>query len=144
MPIWNFAGYKPSAMPTVFVESPVLSINLNAALTPFDDFAELPADAATAVVRSARLFQQALWIADSDPNFSWILLSSIETAANFWRRAVEAPAESFAAWKPHLANRLVEAGGPTLLKEVASELVGVTRATKKFIDFFWSRAGTAS
>jgi hypothetical protein len=107
------------------------------ALEPFLRFHELSADAAEAVIRSARLFQQALWVAESDQNLTWIMLSSaIETAADFqWRQTEDSPSEQLIAWKPQLAETLTGAGVPGLLAKVAEEFVDVTRATKKFLDF---------
>jgi hypothetical protein len=44
--------------------------------------------AACALVRAARLYQDALWISDSEPQLSWIMLASaIEAAAECWQAA---------------------------------------------------------
>lgn len=39
----------------------------------------------TALVRAARLYQEALWLSEAAPNLSWLLLvSAVETAAQRW------------------------------------------------------------
>jgi hypothetical protein len=41
-----------------------------------------------ALIRAARLYQDAIWIADSEPALSWLLLvSALETAADRWRQS---------------------------------------------------------
>jgi hypothetical protein len=126
MPPFRRGGVIPSA---------VRKHNLDA-LEPFKDFVGLDADAASAVIRSARLFQHALWVAESDQNLAWIMLSSaIETAANFWRAAEDAAIDRLVAWRPKLAARLVDVGGDAFMAEVADVIAPVTGATKKFLDF---------
>jgi hypothetical protein len=50
----------------------------------FETFGSSSPRMATALVRSSRLYQQALWVVESDPNQAWILLvSAIEVAAAF-------------------------------------------------------------
>jgi hypothetical protein len=45
-------------------------------------YPDLSADQANALLRSARAFQQGLWVAEDDPALSWIkLISAVETAA---------------------------------------------------------------
>ncbi|GAA2564611.1 hypothetical protein GCM10010435_41280 [Winogradskya consettensis] len=57
-------------------------VNLAEAQPYLAAYRALTARKATAVVRAARLYQQALWISDSDPSMAWILLvSAIEVAA---------------------------------------------------------------
>ncbi|HEY5942670.1 MAG TPA: hypothetical protein VIT89_07415 [Solirubrobacterales bacterium] len=63
-----------------------LEVDLDS-LPPFlNAYAALGPQTATALVRAARLFQQALWIADADPNLSWVLLvSALEAAVDSWK-----------------------------------------------------------
>jgi len=45
------------------------------------------ADHAIALLRAARLYQDALWLAESEPSLSWLMLvSALETAAGQWGR----------------------------------------------------------
>jgi hypothetical protein len=48
----------------------------------FGSFAAAQGSHATALVRAARLYEHALWIAEDDPNLSWLqLVSALEVAA---------------------------------------------------------------
>ena len=73
-----------------------------------EDISSLPslgAEQAIALVRSARLYQDALWLAESEPNLSWLLLvSAIETAANLWRSRKDLPLERLKESRPDFAK----------------------------------------
>lgn len=89
-----------------------------------------------ALVRSARLYQEAVWIAESEPQLSWIMLvSAIETAANHWRASKEPALERLRSSKPELAQILLDSGGEELLFEVADHIADYMGATRKFLDF---------
>jgi hypothetical protein len=107
-------------------------------LAPLKSLSKLSPPAAGALIRTARLYQDALWVCESEPNLSWLLMvSAIETAAGFWRPGEEAPVGKLKASRPKLEPLLLEAGGPELLEAVATEIVPFMGATKKFIDFMW-------
>jgi hypothetical protein len=98
-----------------------------------------PADA-LALSRAARSYQEAIWIADGDPQFAWLLLvSAVETAAVRWFRAINAPdstnSEVLRAGKPELANLLETAGGEYLLDCVAAQFAEGMRSGFKFRKF---------
>ncbi|HUT73643.1 MAG TPA: hypothetical protein VM221_02265 [Armatimonadota bacterium] len=99
-----------------------------------------PSDA-FAIVRAARLYQDALWIAESQPELSWLMfVSAVETAANHWRSAEETPRERLHASKPELEEQLVAVGGEAHADKVAHMMVESLGSTKKFVDFvsrFW-------
>ena len=89
-----------------------------------------------ALVRAARLYQDALWIAESEPALAWLMLvSSIEVAANQWRSEDGSPVERLKISKPELFEILHGAGGDTLVFNVADKISGTFGATKKFLDF---------
>lgn len=97
---------------------------------------ELPPKDAVALVRSARLFQDGLWLSESDPALSWLLLvSAVETAAYQWREAQEEPEQKLRSSKPDLVAYLESVGGPELVLRIASEFVSIMGSTKKFVDF---------
>ncbi len=49
-------------------------------------FPKLAAAEAVTLIRAARLYSNALWWSNEDPNFAWLqLVSAIEVAANNWR-----------------------------------------------------------
>jgi len=91
---------------------------------------------AIALVRAARLYQEAMWIVDYAPEFSWIMLTSaIETAANYWRSEQESYVERLSLSKPDFLNTLMEYGGDDLVNLVAEEFGPTMGSTKKFLDF---------
>jgi hypothetical protein len=92
--------------------------------------------AAVALVCAARLYQDALWIAESQPELSWIMLvSAVEAAAGYWRASQEPAVERLRAAEPELASLLENAGGETLCLEVADMIADYMGVTKKFVDF---------
>ena len=96
----------------------------------------LSPDDAGALIRSARLYQDAVWIAESEPELSWIMLvSAVENAAVSWSKSKVTPVEKLKNSKPDLVKYLNEVGGEELVQKVAEEFVDCLGATKKFIDF---------
>jgi len=70
-----------------------------------DKFPKLTSRQAIALIRVARLYQDALWLADSDPSLTWLLLTSaIETAANEWCSSSDYPIERLRISKPEFAQ----------------------------------------
>jgi hypothetical protein len=101
-----------------------------------DRFTDLNPVESTALVRAARLYQEALWIAEFDPKSSWLLLvSAVETAANHWRAANERAIERLRTSRPELAKLLVKVGGQEHLSQVADMIADYMGATRKFLDF---------
>lgn len=97
---------------------------------------KLSARDAVALVRAARLYQDGLWMAESEPEIAWLLLvSAIETAAGRWRRTKESNVERLWASKQELAELLQSEGGDELVHKVADLLAHQLGATKKFRDF---------
>jgi hypothetical protein len=91
---------------------------------------------ATALIKSARLYQDAIWIAESEPALAWVLMvSSIETAAGHWRKQKESSVERLKAFNKDLVGTLARSGGDTLVETVACAISDVIGSTKKFCDF---------
>jgi len=83
-----------------------------------------------ALIRAARLYQDALWIADAEPAMAWLLLvSAIETAADRWDRSKSSSIERLRASKPDFVLK-VEALCPDLVAIVAGEFADLFRATQ--------------
>src|SRR5208282_903518 len=96
----------------------------------------LSAEQAIALVRSARLYQDALWLADSEPNLSWLLLvSAIETAANLWCSTKDSPLERLRGARPDFVKYLENTRVEGLSDCVAKEFANSIGATKKFVEF---------
>ncbi|MCQ4196311.1 hypothetical protein [Streptomyces parvulus] len=90
-----------------------------------------------ALVRAARQFRDALWVAESDPELSWLfLVSALEGPAG--RSAITAeedPVKIFATEMPSLAEELQSKGGDDLLASVAQQLLPIVKATNRFLNF---------
>jgi hypothetical protein len=94
-----------------------------------------PADA-IALVRASRMYQDALWICESQPALAWLfLVSSVETAAHHWREEIETPLERLRASRPEAEAILSEAGGDALVAKIAEIFAPYMGATRKFVDF---------
>jgi hypothetical protein len=108
-------------------------------LNSLDVLAALPkvqgADA-IAFIRAARLYQEALWVSESEPNLAWLLIvSSVESAANQWRRNKAPAVDRLAAEKPDLVEYLRECQVDGLIDRIAKEFASTLGSTKKFVDF---------
>ena len=99
-------------------------------------FTEISPDDAMALIRAARLYQDAMWIAESEPSLAWLLLvSSVETAADYWRKEKETPIERMRASKPELEALLIQNCSENVVSQVAELMANFMGATRKFIDF---------
>ena len=91
---------------------------------------------AVAIIRSARMYQQALWVAESEPSMTWLLMvSALETAANEWQRAKGDPVERLKESKPELHKYLSSLSDDSILKKVAEGVADSLGNTKKFVSF---------
>ncbi|WFE69941.1 hypothetical protein P8S55_09060 [Halomonas sp. M1] len=89
-----------------------------------------------ALVRAARQYQDAIWIAESEPELAWLMLvSAIETAANEWSAQDLSPIEKMKKSKPDLSDLIVSRGGEELLEVIAKDFAPTLGATNKFIKF---------
>lgn len=112
-----------------------LSVNLNAGLAPLNDFPNRTAEQTNALIKAARQYQQAVWIADSDPSLAWLMLvSAIETAALEWSSDAT-PVEQLETAFPELVKLIAGSDSPELLGPVADILKQLTRSTKRFVGF---------
>jgi len=94
---------------------------------------------AIAVVKTARLYQDALWISESEPELAWLLfVSAVETAAGHWAKKKESSVERLNAFDTGLVNMLRQAGGDVLVNIVADAISDIVGSTKKFVDFLLS------
>lgn len=109
--------------------------SINAAYL-FPKFPEIAPNDAIALIKAARLYQNAVWISESEPSLSWIfLVSAVETAAHHWRHEKESPVDRLRSFKPKLESILLLAGGPELVQEVAELISDYMGSTRKFLDF---------
>ncbi|HKZ71328.1 MAG TPA: hypothetical protein VJ020_14670 [Anaerolineales bacterium] len=105
-------------------------------VAPLKDLLLLSPASANALVRAARQYQDAVWIAEAEPELAWLMLvSAIEVAAGHWRSAKETPVERLTTSRPELERLLRTVGGEELVEQVAEQIADYMGATKKFIDF---------
>jgi len=88
------------------------------------------------LIKSARNFQDSLWICESSPNLAWLLMvSALEVAAGNWDTDKGDKVERFKASRPELFERLLEHNVSGLIEDIATQFEGTFGATKKFCDF---------
>jgi hypothetical protein len=105
-------------------------------VAPLATLPELTPQDAVDLVRAARFYQDALWMVESTPELSWLMLvSAIEIAAGRWRVNKASPLERLRFSKPDLVAHLEEAGGSALAQEVATEFADSMGVTQNFVDF---------
>jgi hypothetical protein len=96
----------------------------------------LDASSEIALVRSARLYQDAVWVAEIQPKLSWLwLVSAVEVAAGKWNTTIGTPAERLKESWPDVAGVLEAEGGEQLIARVAPILVDYVGVTRKFRSF---------
>jgi len=128
--------------PFVLIENMGLKLPLVVRKAPLERLGPLsklpklsPLDA-IALMRVARLYQDALWIAESEPSLAWIMLvSAIETAANHWRESGDTPLDRLRASKSELVKLLDSSCKQGTSNKVAELIVDSIGNTKKFKEF---------
>jgi hypothetical protein len=128
---------------------PVLAIGLRGfvlpavarehSLMPLEElshFPQLRPSEAITVTRVARLYQDALWLAESEPNLSWLLLvAAVETAANCWSTGESSLIARMSEARPELMKYLESTAGADVAARVATEFADSVGSTKKFVEF---------
>jgi hypothetical protein len=122
-----------------FVLPHVAGIAGQLSLMPLEDlmtFPRLQPEEAITLVRAACLYQDALWLAESEPNLSWLLLvSAIETAANRWRAGHDRAIDRLRVSRPEFVSFMESKSSEEVLNRVAEEFADSIGSTKKFVDF---------
>lgn len=130
-PILGFGRHRGLILPRV-----VGSHSLTE-LTPLSWLLAISPEDVIALIRAARLYQDALWIAESEPALSWIMfVSALETAANQWRREKDSPIKRLETSKPELLEILREncnQGIPEKVAEIIAESLGSVSRFVKFV-----------
>lgn len=131
-------GFDPPMQPPIG-RRPILPYALGSHslsdVTPLLTLTRLTPAEAVDLVRAARLFQDAMWIAESQPELAWVMfVSAIEVAAGQWRSAQDPPLDRLRASRPAL-EELLKPYGDELVQKVAEQIADYMGATKKFVDF---------
>src|SRR5882724_1789018 len=89
------------------------SMNIRQALLPlFETYHLLRREHAVALVRAARLYQNAMWVVESEPELAWLLLvSAVEVVAVEYQQATQQPEEILRLWNRPLYDAIERAGG---------------------------------
>jgi hypothetical protein len=99
-----------------------------------DSYPCMSAKQARALVRSARSYQEAIWIADSDPRQAWLrLVTAVEAVAQL--QPDEPAAVRLQAVYPEIAERLSRCGDQELLEWVTKRFADQGKSTAKFLGF---------
>jgi len=111
--------------------------NMREAIVPLlSTYIHLTAAQAVALVRAARLYQDAIWVAEAQPELAWLLfVSAIEVVATQHQVESNVPADLLQAAYPDLYTTLARAGSGTLVAECADHLARLLRATQRFLKF---------
>lgn len=131
----------PYPMPLPISSRPILpnaltdrDLNLSNLLQSFPN---KPAPAATAFVRAARMYQEAIWIAEATPEISWLLLTSaVETIAAEWSRDDSSLEKMRSSGYSGLEKKLRDMGAnDELIQVIADGLSRLWGAGAKFRNF---------
>lgn len=88
------------------------------------------------LAKAARHFADALWIADSDPEQSWLrLVTAVEVVAVHHQSGQHLPLRVFAESHPETVRLISQAGAAHILPAVAEDFGNELRATSRFLAF---------
>lgn len=130
-PTWN--QLKNPVLPHLVGGLSVNQVSLDSIPHLLGGLPTLTALESVSLVRAARQYQLAVWIAEEDPELAWLqLISAVEVVAISWRRRRSDPTGSLADAMPELVE---EAGGDALVARAAELLSDLTKSTSRFLDF---------
>jgi hypothetical protein len=116
------------------LELPRHGPNLDEAGRCLQTFMQLQPAHSVAFAKSARLYQEAVWVAESDPERAWLaLIHSVETAAVQEQQGQDDPVAVLWRVRKKLAKLLSK--DDELLKKVAKQLSRMFEATNRFVSF---------
>jgi hypothetical protein len=98
----------------------------------------LEPQAAIALIKAARRYQQGLWLSESDPEETWEkFVDAVEAAAEYWNEDVGRSVDWLRGAKDmqEFVKLLEEAGGEALLSQAADLIAPRLRVTARFIGF---------
>jgi len=99
-----------------------------------EDYPHMPVRQARALVRSARSYQEAIWIADGDPRQAWLrLVTAVETVAELQPKLP--PEERLRAVYPDMADQILHCGNPELVEWFTRKIADREGAQARFLAF---------
>lgn len=110
--------------------------NLNILLKDMKDILLLNTKEMVALIRSARMYQDALWIGESEPDLAWLMLvAALESIAGIYRGGHASDLDAFCESFPRIVDLIKESKSPELIEPLADEFASITKSTQKFLDF---------
>ncbi|WP_312593949.1 hypothetical protein [Comamonas terrigena] len=104
-------------------------------LSMLDLLLDLNALQSVSLLRAARLYQDSLWIIESEPELAWLMLvSALEVAALSWDQKEQDPVDVLKSAKFDF-YQLLKAKGDDIVNLVAQEISSNFRVTSKFVNF---------
>lgn len=88
-----------------------------------------------ALVRAARLYANALWVCDGDPNLAWLQMVSAVEAAAVQRSGTKPVWKRVEQEMPDLWKVLLDAGGQQHAENVGAKLADLVRSADRFARF---------
>lgn len=105
-------------------------------LEPIKVLPSLSKEQVVAFIRAARLYQDAMWIGESEPSLAWIMfVSALESGANSWYQLKDSALSRLIDSKPNLYKILNETGIHDLPEKVAGEIANSLGSANKFMKF---------
>lgn len=99
-------------------------------------YPRLDADQTVSLLRSARAYANALWIAEDDPESAWLLLvAALEAGSNERWRNTASPDARLEEVLPEFVAHLRGTSGDGVVELVADQFVPTLKATAKFLNF---------
>jgi hypothetical protein len=99
-----------------------------------EDYPNMPVRQARALVRSARSYQESIWIADGDPRQAWLrLVTAVETVAELQPKL--RPEERLRAVYPDMADQILHCGNPELAEWLTRKIADREGAQARFLAF---------
>lgn len=106
-------------------------------------YAEMTPDNASVVVKVTRSYQEAMWLAEIQPELTWLLLvQAVETAANHWTNNTATPMERVRDWGPgaklldYLAEQNLTSEQIKGIADIIGPNVGAVRKFREFLMTF--------
>jgi hypothetical protein len=125
----------PSALKNLYEDDSIFS--LSSIESYISSFIKLTPNQAELLIRAAKLYRDALWLIETEPQLSWIMLvSAIEVIAADHIKSNSCPIDIFREKEPNLAAEIEESGGEQLLSKIADKFVEkkfVMQKYKKFL-----------
>ena len=110
--------------------------SLNRAEKCFADFFELQELDASAIIQSARYYQEALWVAESSPQLSWLYFTSaVEKASSHWNQGKCSSFEAFKELNETFYNSIKSKCNSEVLTLIAKEFGKLYKKQVKFTKF---------